>query len=141
VEGRRRVEEARERGRTQYNDLVATIEKKYLAEFETSMQEIRAKAEADNKASSGRGAGWGRGGDFFAGASGNRKQNEGVLACAAEVGVWVTRVVVCVCCVFLGGVARPPFLSPNHPVDCTRCLHPFRRVTFLSWTLRRLTGP
>jgi hypothetical protein len=49
VEGRRRVEEARERGRAQYNDLVATIEKKYLMEFEESMRDIRAKAEADNK--------------------------------------------------------------------------------------------
>ena len=49
LEGRRRIEEARERGRQQYNDLVASIEKKYMVEFEESMREIRAKAEADNK--------------------------------------------------------------------------------------------
>lgn len=50
LEGRRRIEEAREKGRAQYNDLVSNIERKYLAEFEASMKDIRAKAEADTKA-------------------------------------------------------------------------------------------
>lgn len=47
ADGARSINEAKERGKAQYNELVASIEKQYMSEFESSVSEIRAKTEAD----------------------------------------------------------------------------------------------
>jgi hypothetical protein len=48
-DGKRRIAEAKEKGRLQYNELVATIEKRYVAEFESSLKIVKERADADAK--------------------------------------------------------------------------------------------
>ncbi len=47
TEGARLINEAKERGKAQYNELVASIEQQYMSEFESSVSDIRLKTEAD----------------------------------------------------------------------------------------------
>jgi hypothetical protein len=50
AEGRKLVDEAKDRGKMQYTELVESIERQYMAEFESSVAGIRARTEADVQA-------------------------------------------------------------------------------------------